>query len=100
MPLPDARKRFPTPSECPVCGADVPANARACPECGADEQTGWNEDASRYDGLDLPDPDFDYEGTLENEGLKPKTRPRGTPAIWWIIGVILALLIALLGAGA
>ena len=94
-----ARQRVPTPSECPVCGADVPATAKACPECGADERTGWSEETTRYDGLDLPDADFDYEATLENEGLKPRTPRKGIPAIWWIIGLILALLIALLGAG-
>jgi hypothetical protein len=45
----------PTPSECPVCGEPVPSDARACPNCGADEQSGWNDEESRYDGIDLPD---------------------------------------------
>jgi hypothetical protein len=47
----------PPPSECPVCGADVPRAARACPECGADERAGWDEEAARGDGLDLPESD-------------------------------------------
>ena len=34
-----------TPENCPNCGADVPARAKACPACGADEQTGWSEQA-------------------------------------------------------
>jgi hypothetical protein len=33
----------------------VPRKALACPDCGADENTGWNEEATRYDGLDLPE---------------------------------------------
>ncbi len=46
------------PSKCPVCGADLTPRARSCPSCGADENTGWNEDTTRYDGLDLPDSSF------------------------------------------
>ena len=94
--MPKTRHRFPTPSECPVCGADVPAHARACPECGADERTGWNDETTRYDGLDLPDQDFDYNETLENEGLKPTSRPKGVPVLWWVVGIILVLCLAYL----
>ncbi|MBP7141729.1 MAG: zinc ribbon domain-containing protein [Opitutaceae bacterium] len=77
------------PFECPNCGADVPANARACPECGADERTGWNEEATRYDGLDLP----------SSEDNPSPDRPRrsktslGISRFWWIIGIALALLL-------
>ena len=34
-----------TPDECPNCGADLPAKARACPECGACPDTGWADEA-------------------------------------------------------
>lgn len=47
-------REFVPPTECPVCGEAVPRGARACPGCGADERSGWDEDATRYDGLDLP----------------------------------------------
>lgn len=50
---------FIPPTECPVCGTDVPRGARACPGCGADERSGWDEDAARYDGLDLPAEAYD-----------------------------------------
>jgi len=77
------------PEICPACGAEVPLRALACPECGADEKTGWNEEASQSDGLDLPDESFDYEKTLENEGLKPHARRHGLAWHWWVLGIIL-----------
>jgi hypothetical protein len=54
---------FTPPETCPVCGETVPRGAAACPGCGADERTGWNEEATRYDGLDLPDSAFADEST-------------------------------------
>jgi len=54
---------FTPPTECPVCGDDVARGAKSCPGCGADERTGWNEEATRYDGLDLPDEAFDEDST-------------------------------------
>lgn len=43
-----------SPEVCPVCGEAVPRRAKSCPGCGADEKTGWDDEATRYDGLDLP----------------------------------------------
>ncbi len=61
-------KRKPDPpARCPVCGEDVPRNARACPECGADEKSGWSPNAHVQDGLDLPDEEFDYEDFVAKE---------------------------------
>ncbi len=54
-------REFIPPTECPVCGDDVPRGAKSCPGCGADERTGWNEEATRYDGLNLPDDAFDED---------------------------------------
>jgi hypothetical protein len=67
-----------------VCGATVPRGSRACPECGADERSGWDEDAARYDGLDLPP-----------EPGEKRPRSDRTPFLWWVIAVI--LLIVLVG---
>ena len=50
--------RVETPTECPVCGASVPKGAKACRECGADERSGWNEEMTIYDGIDIPDDEF------------------------------------------
>jgi hypothetical protein len=83
-----------TPDTCPVCGADVPPNAKACPECGADEKTGWSEKA-RYDGLGIPDDDedFDYDAFVQREfeGAKPKRKHQG---FWTVVAIGVVLLFA------
>lgn len=62
-----AKSTFP----CPACGEDVPAKAKACPHCGACGKTGWSEEAN-YDGLDLPDDDFDYDKFTQEEFGTPQ----------------------------
>lgn len=83
------------PSECPVCGAAVPPKARACPGCGADERTGWDEEATRYDGLDLPSASFEYDETFRHAGRKP--RAKSAPSVfWWVVAAgLLALFIGM-----
>jgi len=83
-------RRREAPAVCPVCGEDVPRGASACPECGADHNSGWREDAERYDGVDLPD-EFDYDEFTRREfGSSPK--PEGMSPIWWITAIILVAL--------
>jgi hypothetical protein len=82
------------PENCPNCGADVPARAKACPECGACEATGWS-DESRTDGLDLPDDSFDYDDYAQREFGSKKVVPRGLDPIWWITAIVLLILLAL-----
>lgn len=80
---------FPAPDPCPVCGESVPPEAAACPGCGADERTGWNEEATRYDGLDLPDPSGGAE--------RAASRPRGRG--WWMavaVGLVGLLILGLI----
>jgi hypothetical protein len=75
------------PKVCPVCGENVPRTALACPECGADHTSGWREDADTYDGVDLPDDDFNYE-----EFVKQRFESSQGPAIktvWWITAILL-----------
>lgn len=79
--------------ECPVCGAEVPAKARACPECGADERTGWNEDATRYDGLDLPDSEFRPESDVSKDRKGFLSR---TQLAWKVIGIVLIVALVVL----
>ena len=80
-----------SPDTCPVCGADVPPNAKACPGCGADDKTGWSEKA-RYDELGIPDDEekFDYDDFVKREfdGKKPK---RKMEFIWVIVAILLVV---------
>ena len=78
---------------CPNCGADVPRHAKACPECGADEQTGWSEQA-RYDGLGLPEEEFDYNEFVKDEFGGRKSKPRGLSWFWWAVAVAILLCLA------
>jgi hypothetical protein len=80
---------------CPVCGEEVPANAKSCPDCGACEKSGWSEDLDSS-GLDLPDEDFDYEKFVGEEfgGVAKKS---GKTWLWAIVAVL--VLTALLLSG-
>ena len=67
----------------------MPANARACPECGADERTGWDEEASRFDGLDLPDNVFDEDARTERFRRNNRRTVMGLAPFWWVVGIVL-----------
>jgi len=77
-----------TPEICPVCGEDVPRGALACPQCGADHNSGWREDADTYDGVDLPDDDFNYDDFVKRE-FGSRAKPPGLKTIWWIVAIAL-----------
>jgi len=83
------------PPECANCGAAIPPAAKACPGCGADERTGWREsDATRYDGLDLPDSAFaDSDGPAAPDRPRPPT-VNGLAWYWWLVGAGLVVLLA------
>jgi hypothetical protein len=70
-----------------VCGADIPPVAIACPECGADHRSGWRENTEVYDGLDLPDDDFNYEQFVKRE-FGSSQRPT-IKKVWWITAILL-----------
>jgi uncharacterized membrane protein YvbJ len=75
------------PKVCPNCGAEVPSGAKACPECGSDETTGWSE-AARYDNLNLPDENFDYDDFVKREFSGERTVPRGIHWFWWSVAIL------------
>jgi hypothetical protein len=70
-----------------VCGADVPRGAKACPDCGADERSGWNDEATRYDGLDLPAEAF-ADDTTERAARRKHGR-----GLWVAVAVGLLVLL-------
>jgi len=81
-------RAFIPPETCPVCGETVPRGAKACPGCGADERSGWDEDAARYDGLDLPDSAF----ADDDAPLSP--RVAGNHKLWiGVAAILLAILV-------
>src|SRR3954462_14489795 len=85
------KQRKPTsPAVCPVCGEDVPRGALACPECGADHNSGWREDAERYDGVDLPE-EFDYKEFTRKE-FGTSVKPAGISAVWWVTAIVVIVL--------
>lgn len=73
----------------------MPRGAHACPECGADERAGWNEESTRYDGLDLPDEAWEDEGSAHTRRALKPTSSR----IWQLLAALLiaALIAALFG---
>jgi hypothetical protein len=81
------------PEICPACGAEVPPRARACPECGADEKTGWNEEATEYDGLDLPGEFAEREQGNHDDGSPKWARPKDLPWHWWLLGIGLLVIL-------
>ena len=81
------RLRPRTPEVCPVCGEEVRRDALACSQCGADHNSGWREGADTYDGVDLPEHDFNYDDFVKREfGSSPKA-PAIKP-VWWITAVL------------
>jgi hypothetical protein len=81
---------------CPVCDGEVFFKAKACPHCGACPKSGWNEEASAMDGLDLPDEDFDYDKFAEEEFGTPR-RVKGKRKMWQITAVVLLVVLVLSG---
>ncbi len=78
-----SRKMF----ECPNCGAEVDATARACRECGSDANTGWKDaEEIDYQSVEIPD---GYGG--EHDANAPR-------AAWrrWGAGIVLVLCALLL----
>ena len=78
---------FNPPAVCPVCGEVIPRDAKVCPGCGADERTGWNDEGTRYGGLDLPDSAYGDEQT------EAEARDTHGLALWKFVALLLFLLL-------
>jgi hypothetical protein len=67
----------------------------ACPECGADHNSGWRENADAYDGVNLPDDDFNYHDFVKRE-FGSQLKPSGLKMVWWIAWILLIVALLLL----
>ena len=84
--------RFKPPGQCPVCGEWIPKGVVACDECGSCDKSGWKnpDSAQTYDGLDLPDDEFDYDEYVAREfggSVGPSRNER--QRFWLWVGLIL-----------
>jgi len=84
---------------CPDCGAEVRVGSRGCVRCASDRATKawddrkpWEQD-EEYDGVDVPDDDFDYEEFLDKEfrGGRRKTKREW---FWWAVAIVLLVSMA------
>jgi len=48
-----------------------------------------------YDGLDLPDDDFDYDEFVAREFGHLPHKKTGVKWYWWLLGVVILMLMAL-----
>jgi uncharacterized membrane protein YvbJ len=86
---------FKPPGQCPVCGEWVPRGAVACDQCGSCAKSGWNDEDQTYEGLDLPDEDFDYDDFTAKEFGGKDANLRLTRQLWWWVAIILILVFLL-----
>lgn len=82
-------KTFKPPGQCPCCGEWVPRKAVACDCCGACDLSGWKGDAEIYDGLDLPEDDFNYDEFIANEFGESRPKAERMSQLWWWVAVVL-----------
>jgi hypothetical protein len=73
----------------------VPKGAAACEECGACARSGWKDNADVYDGLDLPDEEFDYDEFVAREfGGKSRGKAQ-QKSLWWWVALALVIVMVL-----
>lgn len=82
------------PFHCPECGADVSPNATGC-RCGARKEEGRWLSSATYDGVDLPEEDFDYDEFVEREFGGRGSRKSLRDYFWWFVALVLLILFAL-----
>ena len=90
---------------CPECGAEVRVGSRGCARCASDRATkawdkkkppsdsaSWSQDEV-YDGLDIPEEDFDYDAFVEEE-FGGGRRRTGWQKVWWLTAAVLLIVLA------
>ncbi len=88
---------------CPSCDQEVKVGSRGCPHClkrqkkkkkapKKERRKPWESDEI-YDGLDLPDGDFNYDEFCAKEfGTDAPHKQIGIKRYWWIWALIFLLL--------
>lgn len=93
---------------CPTCGAEVTVGGE-CPGCApvkkprrkkvaAGQKKPWEQD-EMYDGLDLPDDEFDYDEFVSKELKRAPHRKIGIRLYHWITALVLVVLLLLMALG-
>lgn len=88
---------------CPTCDSEVKVGGD-CPGCApvrkrrrkkvaAASPKPWEQD-EMYDGLGLPDEDFDYDAFIEEECSRQPHRKVGIKLYWWITALVLLVALA------
>ncbi len=85
---------------CPFCEREVRVGA-PCGGCTrkqkpvpAEVKRSWEQDQV-YDGLDLPDEDFDYDEFVAREFGHVPHKKLGVKWYWWWVGVVLLVVMAM-----
>lgn len=84
---------------CPGCGKELRVGVKGCPRCAKPQRPkpkkpaktarhSWEQDAA-YDGLDLPDDDFDYDEFTAREFGKAPHRRVPIRWYWWLTAIVL-----------
>lgn len=85
---------------CPGCGSELKVGSVGCPKCSPprkrrkDPRRSWDQ-ASAYDGLDLPDEDFDHADFTAREFGQTPHRKIGIRWYWWVTAIVLLVLLML-----
>ncbi len=95
---------------CPGCGAELRVGIKGCPKCSKPTRKRrrkvkakggrrpWEQDSS-YDGLDLPDDDFDYDEFVSREFGRAPHRRVPIKWYWWVTAIVLLILMVWFGWG-
>lgn len=86
---------------CPGCGLELKVGISGCPKCrpkpkrrkkpkAKQARQSWEQDPS-YDGLDLPDEDFDYDEYVAREFGNQPHKKLGIAWYWWVTGMVLLI---------
>jgi hypothetical protein len=82
---------------CPFCDIEVRVGT-PCGGCAKKQKPApvkakrsWEQD-KMYDGVDLPDEDFDYDEFVAKEFGHLPHKKIGVKWYWWVLGIILLLL--------